>query len=261
MKRQSQGFSLVEMMIGMLISLIIILMVLTIYSSSIGKSRKLLQSIQFSEELSALINLIEKDIRRSGYWSATKQAIEQQNLLSTNPFTASIKTLAGKPNNHYYLPFALNINNKADCISFAYDADNNTLDNVMAEDLFAYRLKNGQLQALMDAKINGFLIDPCGSKAGRWMSLTDRKFIKITALNFSRIHSQCFNLSQNLYTSLKTDQSDYACDDLAKKTGDRLLELQQISITIQAQLKQDKQTTRARTRSIALNNHLLYQIP
>jgi len=70
MKKQS-GFTLIELMIGMLVGLIVLSAVLYAFLSTLRSSSDLLNGARLNREVSALSDIIVGEMRRVGYWPIT----------------------------------------------------------------------------------------------------------------------------------------------------------------------------------------------
>jgi len=193
--KKPNGFSIVELMIAMLIGLILISTVMSIYITTVKSSRDLLSSASLSQELTAVMSILVKDIRRSGYWSG----VNKTQLISDNPFYLIQQTIpqtASKTTGvSFYMPFAINISPTQDCISFAYDADNDTTNQIQKNDVFAFRLKNKAIQTLQKVNLNYFKKNACANNAGSWMNITDSSLISISDLHIKTTNSQCLNMN------------------------------------------------------------------
>ncbi|MFY8060821.1 MAG: PilW family protein, partial [Arenimonas sp.] len=66
-KRQSQGFSLVELMISLAIGLIVVTAVLAFTLSSLTANSEYVQSTRLSQELRNSMDFVSRELRRAGY--------------------------------------------------------------------------------------------------------------------------------------------------------------------------------------------------
>ncbi len=167
-KRQQQGgFSLVEILISMAISLILLTSVLLICAEQIKSSYHGFRLGTLELQLRAVVNNIAHDIRRAGFWG-DEQGILNNNLSSGNPYMQTTTKLNIKSLG------------SSDCISLAYDLNNN--GNASFEnERFSYRLVNGVLQGRVASDNLG-----CDASSG-WVGITDAQLINISRLNFQEI--------------------------------------------------------------------------
>ncbi len=256
-----QGFSIVELMIAMLIGLIIISVVMSIYISTIKNSRNLLNSASLSQELTAVMSILVRDIRRSGYWSG----VINTQLLQNNPFyllqEISPETIPAS----YRMPYAIQISSDQKCISLAYDADDDTGSDVQDNDVFAFRLKNKTIQSLQNVNLSNFVINACADNAGRWTTITDASLITISDLHISTVDSQCFNLNSNQLWKTTTDSHLFPCliaqEPVPYNSGDRLVETRLLTVNIKAHLTSDDQVKKELGQKIRVRNDNLVIIP
>lgn len=115
--RQS-GFSLVELMISIVISLIVVLGGINLYLAIVDSAKHTYERNRLTEELRALTTIISRDLRRAGFWEANMGTDD----LWTNPFTVTGDT-------------DLTVSNKSgeaanSCVLYAYDTD---LDGLVAD--------------------------------------------------------------------------------------------------------------------------------
>ncbi len=254
-----QGFSIVELMVALLIGLIIISAVMSIYVSTIKNSRDLLSSASLSQELTAVMSILIRDIRRSGYWSGVTTTQQSQN----NPFYVLQEISPQTIPPSYRMPYAVQISSDQTCVSFAYDADADTGSDVQKNDLFAFRLKNKSIQTLQRVKLSNYKKNACANNAGSWMNITDAGLISISDFHFSTIDSQCFNINTSQQWKIKTESHLFPCLSLNNRytSGDRLVETRLLNLTIKAHLTSDHQTKKQLSQIIRLRNNILVTIP
>lgn len=68
MGNPARGLSIVELMIGITISLFILAGATMVLTSQLGDNRRLLLEAQMQQDLRAAADMISRDIRRAGYW-------------------------------------------------------------------------------------------------------------------------------------------------------------------------------------------------
>lgn len=67
-RSRARGLSVVELMVGITISLFILAGATLVLTSQIGDNRRLLLEAQMQQDLRAAADMISRDIRRAGYW-------------------------------------------------------------------------------------------------------------------------------------------------------------------------------------------------
>lgn len=162
MLMNSKGFTLVEMLITMALSVIVMLSIVSIYGTMINRSHTTLKAIQLNQELNNAFILMGKTIRRAGFWG-------DANSLGVNPFTSS--------------GTGLQINNAQDCILFSFDANGDGIlpsVNDSSDERYGFRLINNTLQ--YRESTSQF---DCTAQVTDWTDLTDSNQIEVTQLNFT----------------------------------------------------------------------------
>jgi len=87
-QRQSQGFSLVELMISLAIGLIVVSAVLAFTLSSLTANSEYVQSTRLSQELRNTMDFVSRELRRAGYDENMNRytAASTMNALTISPF-------------------------------------------------------------------------------------------------------------------------------------------------------------------------------
>jgi prepilin-type N-terminal cleavage/methylation domain-containing protein len=154
MKNQSilkqEGYTLIELMIGMVIGLIVLSGVLFGYLQIVNATQSTIASTRLNTELSNVSGIISGELRRSGYSAATDGGVYQQGVSSID------------------LP-------SASCALYSYDvSENGVLDSVEQR---GFMLSNNEI-------LRGISVTACDGASG-WSSLTDSSVISVTNLNFA----------------------------------------------------------------------------
>lgn len=75
-RRASQsGLSIVELMVGVAISLVIVAGGLSLLANFTGENRRLLLETRLNQDLRAAMDVVTRDIRRAGYWQGSTAGI------------------------------------------------------------------------------------------------------------------------------------------------------------------------------------------
>ena len=74
-RRPSRGLSIVELMIGITISLFILAGATMVLTSQLGDNRRLLLEAQMQQDLRTAADMISRDIRRAGYWGQAYRGV------------------------------------------------------------------------------------------------------------------------------------------------------------------------------------------
>ena len=152
-RKKQHGVSLIEILIGLSISMIIAVAVLGIFTNTIDGSQRILYSGKLERDLNAIMDSIVADVQRTGYWANATSS-------STNPFYASGTDIT--------------TNVAANCVTFAYDRNND--GSVSDSDQFGYRLGTSAIQFRPTGSTFA-----CSAAAGNWVDFTDPNTIIITA--------------------------------------------------------------------------------
>ena len=75
LSRRQRGMSIVEMMVGVAVGLIVLAGGLVLLSSFTTDNRRLLQETRLMQDLRAASDLVTRDLRRAGYWSAASTGV------------------------------------------------------------------------------------------------------------------------------------------------------------------------------------------
>jgi prepilin peptidase dependent protein B len=67
-RRRQRGLSLIELMIGTTIGLFVVAGTVSLYATNAASSHRLLAEARLNQDLRAAMDLVSRDLRRSGYW-------------------------------------------------------------------------------------------------------------------------------------------------------------------------------------------------
>lgn len=181
-KAYIKGFSLIEFMIGMALSMAAILTVASIFITSFAVDSKSIKFSRLADEVATISALLSEDIKRAGYVN------NAENLVTTISPAGNSSRCVGTPADEEdgcshlalrTLIIAEYGGETADsCITFAYDRDNDGLYNAgdgNNSDAMGYRLKNDAIEIRKLSKL---------CTEGYWEKMTDPKFVTISALSF-----------------------------------------------------------------------------
>lgn len=92
----ARGLSIVELMIGITISLFILAGATMVLTSQLGDNRRLLLEAQVQQDLRAAADMISRDIRRAGYWGKAHCNVWPATncAVAINPYTAMVPQAA-----------------------------------------------------------------------------------------------------------------------------------------------------------------------
>lgn len=151
-----KGFSLVELLIALLLGSVLMVIVISLYTTSVSTSVKSLKYSRLRTDLQSIISLMETDIRRAGYGGSGFM------VGSGASKTVDIFSDTDKSCIVYYYKHS-DSNPSANKMGFRLDADKEVIQF-------------------------GTGVDPLAANcydSGYWQALSDSQFIKITKLAFT----------------------------------------------------------------------------
>lgn len=158
---QQQGLSLFELLIGMALASVALTGLASLVGFGIGMNANMVTSSTLNEESYAVLQLMQRDIRRAGYSGDTLNMVTDPEA-NPSPFVDTITTGA-------YTDEVAN-----SCILFSYDAnDNGTLDAPAEQ--FGYRLRDNNLEMRQGGQL-------CTEE--NWAQITDSGRSIVQALEF-----------------------------------------------------------------------------
>lgn len=90
MRSAQRGLSIIELMIGITISLFILAGATMVVSSQLADNRKLLLEVQMQQDMRAVLDLVARDLRRAAYWGKADENVWPSGMTPsvTNPYAA-----------------------------------------------------------------------------------------------------------------------------------------------------------------------------
>lgn len=161
-KRTQKGFTLLELIIALLVSLTVMVGILALFFNMIKHSRSTVEAGRLDRTLHAAMFAMATDIRRAGYWANATSS-------STNPFMVTGSTDIQVPS--------------SSCILLTYDHNSDGslpgISSGIDDERYGYRLVNNAIQY----RPAGATFS-CSAGTDVWTNLTDPNIVKITALTF-----------------------------------------------------------------------------
>ncbi len=235
--RQQSGFSLVELMVGIVIGLIIIAAAASVYITAVRSGADTLRSAKLNMELRSAMDIMVAEVRRAGYTPTTTN-------LTNNPFmqTDTNLTLVG-----------------TDCLLFAYDTNGNS--SADSEDFFGFR-RNADDASISMRHGGASTSAGCTADTNSWERITDPNNVVIDTLSFS-IANQCWNAQADTGSASQAcvaGQSVYDAANAASTKSD-LVEVRDVSITLEGHHKSDPLTIMRLTQSVRVRNDRVQTVP
>ena len=159
--RLQRGMSLVELMVGVTIGLFIVAAATLLVGNQLSDNRRLLLETQLQQDMRATMDIMTRQIRRSG----TRNFNQSASLLAG---------VAGQPGSFDPEYTAVVISAGGEEISFDYYLDASSddyLTNAAARN-WGFRLTDGRIRISL-------------ARSGGWQDLTDGNTVKVTALQFT----------------------------------------------------------------------------
>ncbi len=246
--RRVQGFSLIELMVGMVAGMLVVGSVLAFTVSSLRSNTELVQSIRLTQELRNTLDQATRELRRAGFDQAFMEQIAlPAGSTFVSPFSPILISGEGTVTS---------------CIVFAYDRDPTTAGSgtVGAVDLAA-----GEIRALrrVTATINGAtvgIVELATSSAGATPACDD------ATANYTTYPASCNGvwcpLSDPRVVSITSFRIDSTETDVSSSGLSALsVRIRDLQLTVQGEIVGDSAITRSiqsrvRVRSDCLRTNL-----
>jgi type IV pilus assembly protein PilW len=255
------GASLVELMVGLTVSLVIIGGALAFFGTQVFANYRTLGSSKLQQELNALMLVMVNDIRRAGYSAAANAENVAANAFSQVGSTA-VEVHDDMDSDTNQVDGSGVPNATGSCVVYAYDAnESGVIDDA---NLFGFR-RNGNVVEMRQQGDASGTINSCSDDNGNpgdWEALTDPAIISITALTFDLRPSSCLNTSE---PDSVDDDGDGTVDEAEEAdcytttpgTGDVTVEVRQLSITVDGQLANDPFAEASVMQTVRIRNDMV----
>lgn len=171
--RRQRGMTLVELMIGITISMLVIAGTIAVYLTSVRGGGDTVRLARLNQETRALFEIMTSELRRTGY--CVPNPVQPSGCITDPPQEDII------------------ISDDEACVLYYYERDSvNPTRNVLG-----FRLKPDDdiVEMLPEGSFSGTSItDSCDATTG-WFALTDPESVSVTELEFSLDETQCMDLS------------------------------------------------------------------
>lgn len=189
-KRRQAGFTLIEMLIAVVISLVVVGAMVGLMANSLAAGSQTIKMSQLQQEMRTAMQLMSRDVRRASYNAWALQCF-------SNPDCSTDGSLAATPG----LPGEITLNDANDCFIFELDRDHDGNSNENAPGGFRRVTINGR--GVIQMYI-GTADTTCTSTSNSWVAITDPNVINVS-----------FFLA-----CLEIDPDDDECDNEAPGGGD-----------------------------------------
>ena len=175
--RKIRGFGLVELMVAMAAGLVVMGALLAFITATAQSSRTNIRSTRMMQELRRSMNLVEREIRRSGF---------DQNARNFVGTCVNVTTPGACPQSN----FNSLVISSSSCLVVAYDnAANTTPGTISAGEYHGFRRQtNAAGIGVIQASLAGATVPDCSEAygSGNWSDVTDPRIIDVTSLNFTQ---------------------------------------------------------------------------
>lgn len=251
-----KGFTLVELMVGIVVGLIVIGGVIAVYMMVLTGSNLAIREARLNQELRVALAFITEDVRRAGFWRQAANVDFGSATMPDHPNIFANRNPDGTPIRDIAI-------HGGDCIMFSYDA---SFEGAEGQNVFGFRLENNAIQMLLDSTIA--TTAACSHNA-TWVNLSNPDVIVITGLSFDTGGSRCFNGSYNgndptrVEWQAPTASSEPACSSPPSgsepQDGDLLVESRRINVTVDGHHSNDLSTNQSIQTTIKVRNNRVYR--
>lgn len=247
--KMQRGFTLVELLIGLLISLVVISGALALLLKVFEGQKNNIGLVRLNEEIRFLSEMMIKDIRRAGFVSI--YADDEFEHLYSNPFFSVAS--GGSTDIQIFdsadYTSAVSVGSPGACLLFSYNADNDQAVVVDDNERMGYRLNGGVLQIRTEGTSN----ESCNN--GTWYDLSSPR-VSVTELSFSQSDDD-FDVSTMMDGS-GDDDSDGICEVGEGCTtcvsGNHCLVVRVINVSMTLQLTSDNSIQQTFTETVRIRN-------
>ncbi len=155
------GLSLVELMVGIAISLVIVAGGLSMLATFTGENRRLLLETRLNQDLRAAMAVVTQDLRRAGYWEGSTAGVWAEGgarVPPANAYRAFYNSPCNAPTLGASAPSPAASASHV-CYAMAHDGDNAVNELTRAE-LYGFHLADGVLYAVLNGGAQQALTDP-----------------------------------------------------------------------------------------------------
>jgi type II secretory pathway pseudopilin PulG len=220
-KRQD-GFTLIEALIGIALSLIVVTSMVGLMSNSLGSASKIIQMTQLSDDLRNTMSMVTRDMRRANY-----------NANAYKCYANSDCGVDGTTNQ----PGIVTID--TDCLIYNLDRDQDGDGSSDGAGGFRRTGTPGFIEMWVG---DGTATAPtCGSSDANWIALTDPEFVDVTA----------FTITNNPITGSIIEEGGGTLNQTTNR----------IEVVISGELLLDRTITRTIQDNIKVRNDYIWRSP
>lgn len=260
---KQKGFNLVELMVGMVISLIVIGGAVYVFVGNAESNIFQMRSTRFVQQMRDVMDRMVQDIRRAGY-QGYKYYAQAGTLHIANPFDYDTAQPADPALLSMGITTSLTVAERSgeaadSCVTYAYNLDDD-YDPVQVDlgssaslpsavygndgnELFGFQLRTDSgIGAVWMRKGGGAASFDCNS--GEWERVTDPELVDIERLEFTP-SSECRNV---------TDPDHKDCGTNVPAVGDMLVVVRKVDIAMTGKSRHDDALTFTLDQTVELPN-------
>jgi prepilin peptidase dependent protein B len=165
-RRLQQGFSLIEMMVGISVGMIVVAGASVMMVNQLDDHRRLVLETQVQQDLRAAADLVLRDLRRAGYHGASADVVWASG--------------AAAPTSNVYAR-QTTVNEGATELHYSYSRDQVENGETNSNEQFGYKVQDGVLKFLLGSN--------------NWQPMTDLSTLRITAFQVA-LNTQTISLAE-----------------------------------------------------------------
>lgn len=223
--RRQAGFSLIELLISLVISMVVVLGTTNLYIAIVQNTKSVNERNRLTDEVRAVTGTLARDLRRAGYWEANMGVDD----IWDNPFTASGTTDLSLSK----------FTGEADdsCVLYSYDLNTDGLvgdpnDPSDRSERYGFRLNDMAIEVFRDGNY------ACDD--GTWEEVTTPE-VSITQFAFA-LAEDCFDI---------TTETAATCPCTS---GNACQHIRRVDISLQAELTNNSNVTEFFSESVKVRN-------
>lgn len=264
LKKQQKGLSLIELLIGLLVGTIVAAGAISVFTGSVKSSGDNINLTRLNQDLRAMMDIMERDIRRAGY--VTSDPATNLASVSNNPFFNPVNPLFQTVSGGAITDIA--VYDGGNCIVYAYNRDDDANNDGVTDEIpsvvdnneqLGFRLNNGELEMRQSGTTNANCTDVNNS----WQSITEPE-VEITTLTFA-LAIAVLNVTDtdaNGTMDSGDDNGNGSCDsgeacNTCTRNGSpdpACLYIRTLTITLAGRLRDDPTVTQTITERVRVRN-------
>ncbi|GAA0788626.1 PilW family protein [Marinobacterium sediminicola] len=237
--KSQQGLTLVEVMVAMAIGIFLLGAGGAAFISAMNTQTENLQLTRLNQDMRTLLDIMSKDIRRSGFLTSKPHLSSNSTHLKQNPFFSTDNDIKAIDNT---------------CFLYAYNRHDTDPVSVSTSDRFGFKLvtadgESGKIMMRKSADNNSNCTD------GSWETITEPE-VDITELKFSistsGVNPTSLLDSEGVLTGENSCTAGSACASCT--SGEPCIQIRSVDITLTARLAADHTVTQSMKRTVRIRN-------